>query len=390
MPQIRTYTVDPAKRRILTIRNMEELGITDELIQDFLDKKIPELKRVKVDEKGKPILDSKNQQIPLWPVGVSINDKKFGNFPDPNAAQRGWMAFFEIGAPLFEERSNIIQPIADIISTRTYENRSAEIRQFSDTIEFTVGNTINWTLSGTGSENFGGKIAGELQGQISKTIETILMESLSNSLAKYDSNTNTQTHHAHNHKDDIGTENVSSVANQSATTQTTSFTFTNSSRLSFTGTGTAIGRGELYAELGLSLTGTISGTVTTSWKSNSNVSGNIPANSRVETLATQRRQVKQFTYEVPITFDGFIALNYDDLVIPIADANGPLPATAPPAKVIPASISFLELVEKNKLYRPKGIAETVSALDVNHTIFDTKPLNRDQNQKFGTERPHNL
>lgn len=390
MAQIKTYTVDPAKRRIITVKNMEELGITAELIQNFLNKKVPDLKRVQVDKNGKTVLDN-NKEIPLWPVGVSINDKKFGNFPDPNAAQRGWMGFFEIGAPLFEERSNIIQPVADIISTRTYENRSAETRQFSDTIEFTVGNTINWALGSTGSTTFSGKIAGELQGQISKTIETILTESLSNSLAKYDSNTITNTKHIHNHKDNQGTQTVSSAANQSASTATTNFTFTNSNRLSFTGTGTAIGRGELAAELGLSLTGTISGTVTTSWKSSSNVSGNIPANSRVETSATQRRQVKQFTYEVPITFDGFIALNYGELVIPISSSNGPLPSSAPPAKVIPVSISFLELVEKDKLYRPKGIAETVSALDVNHTIFDNKELKRaDKNHEFGTERPHNL
>lgn len=389
MAQIRTYTVDPAKRRILTVENMKELGITNELLQDFLNKEVPQLRRVKVDENGRPVLDGRNQQIPLWPVGVSLNDKKFGNFPDPNAAQRGWMAYFEIGAPLFEERSNIIQPTADVLSTRTYENRSSEAPQFSDTIEFTIGNTITWTLSATGHANFGGRVAGELQGQISKTLETTLTESMSNSLAKYVSNTLTQTNHIHNHKDNMGVQNVSAIANQSAITATTNYTSTNANKQSYTGTGTAVGRGELYAELGLALTGTISGTLTTSWSSSSNVSGNIPANSRVETSATQRRQVKQFTYEVPITFDGYIALNYDELVLPIADNNGPAVGNTP-AKVIPVNISHLELVERNKLYRPKGIAETVSALDVNHTIFDTKPLNRDNNQKFGTERPHNL
>lgn len=391
MAQITTYTVDPAKRRIITVENMEELGITDELIQEILGKKLPALKYNKVDEKGIIVLDSKRQPIPLWPVGVSINDKKFGNFPDPNAAQRGWMAFFEIGAPLFEERSNIIQPVADIISTRTYENRSADVRQFSDTIEFTVGNTINWTLGSTGSTTFNGKVAGELQGQISKTIETILTESLANSLEKYDSNTFTQTNHIHNHKDNQGTQSVAAAANQSATTRTTTFTFTNSNRLSFTGTGTAIGRGELAAELGLSLTGTISGTVTTSWKSNSNVSGNIAANSRVETLATQRRQVKQFTYEVPITFDGFIGLNFDELVNPNEKPINPRPAPSTTStKVFPVKISDLELQDSDRKYRAKGIAEKVSALDVNHTIFETKKIANDTKETFATNRPHNL
>jgi len=397
MAQITTYTVDPAKRRILTVENMEELGITPDFIQEFLNKKTPELRRIKVDQKGTPVLDSKNQQIPLWPVGVSINDKKFGNFPDPNAAQRGWMGFFEVGSPLFEERSSIIQPTADVLSTRTYDNRANEPRQFSDTIEFSMENSITWTLSATGHANFGGRVAGELQGQMSTTLQTTLTESMSNSLANYLSNTLTQTntHDNHNHRDNVGTEDISAAAtaNQSAVTATTNFTSTNSNSASHTGTGTAIGRGELYAELGLALTGTISGTLTTSWKSSSSVSGTISPNTRVETKATQRRQVKQFTYEIPITFDGYIALNYDELVLPIADGNGPPLASTnytTPSKVIPVNISYLQLVESGKLYRAKGMAETVSALDVNHAIFDTKPLNRDSRQKFGTERPHNL
>jgi len=398
MAQITTYTVDAAKRRIITVENMEELGITDSLIQALLtDKKITESQKYKVDEKGNYLYDSKNQLISLSPVGVSINDKKFGNFPDPNAAQRGWMSFLEIGAPLFEERSNIIQPIADVISTRTYDNRSNEARTFSDTIQFTVGNTINWSLSGTGHANFGGSIAGELQGAISKTLETVLTESLANSLAKNNNNTITQTvsqsNNTHNHKDNIGTSSNSitatAVANQVGITATTTNTSTNSNRESFIGSGYALGRGELSAELGLALTGTISGTVTTTWSSTSNVAGTISANSRVETLATQRRQVKQFTYEIPITFDGYIGLNYNELVLPPNDANGPL-STFGPAKVIPARISVLNLVDTNKLYRAKGMAETVSALDVNHAIFDTKALNRDNSQKFGTARPHNL
>ncbi|PWN71659.1 hypothetical protein C1631_003290 [Chryseobacterium phosphatilyticum] len=377
MPQITTYNVDPAKRRVLTIENMEELGITDELIMEILNKKIPELKYYKVDEKGNYIIE-KGDYVPLWPVGISINDRKFGKFPDPNAAQRGWMAFFEIGAPLFEERSNIIQPVADVISTRNYENRSAEARQFSDTIEFTIGNTFNWSLSGTGSLTFGGKVEGELQAQIFQTIEKTLQESLANSL------TTRKNHKDHNHKDNIGTEEESEVQ------QRTEFISTNSSMVNFRATGTAIGRGELHAEVGLSLTGTISGTLTTSWNSSSNVSGNIPSNSRVETLATQRRQVKQFTYEVPITFSGFIGLNFDGLVRPNEKSGEARPAPNTPAKEIPVDISVLALSDKDRLYRAKGIAETVSTLDVNHTIFDTKPLNRDGSETFARNRPHNL
>ncbi|MEJ5106973.1 hypothetical protein DRF65_05815 [Chryseobacterium pennae] len=394
MAKIPTYTVDPAKRRILTVENMEELGITDELIKGIMNKKLIGLTYNQVNENGQEVKVN-DKVVELSPIGISINDRKFGNFPDPNAAKRGWMAFFEIGAPLFEERSNIIQPVADILSTRSYENRSDLDRQFSDNIEFTVGNTINWTLAGMGSSTFGGKIAGELQGQISKTIETILTESLSNSLAKYDSNTITKTKHLHNHKDNQGTQSVISAAAQSATTKTTNFTFTNSNRLSYTGTGTAIGRGELSADLGLSLTGTISGTLTTAWKSNSNVSGSIPKNSRVETLATQRRQVKQFTYEIPITFDGYIGLNFEELVNPYKKSSPPRHPMFTKdigIKTFPVHISALELLAANDKYRAKGMAEKVSALDVNHTIFETKQIpNIDSSKEtFSVVRPHNL
>ncbi|WP_370901297.1 hypothetical protein [Chryseobacterium gossypii] len=390
MAKITTYTVDPAKRRILTVKNMEELGITDEFLQDLLNKKLPGLKRVKVDKGGYTVRDSNFNEIPLWPVGISINEKKVGNFPDPNAAKLGWITFFEIGSPLFEERSNIIQPTADVISTRTYDNRSTDTQQFSDTIEFTIENTINWTLSATGTVTFEGEIEGELQGEISKTLETVLEESLANSLEKENSQKATKTQILHNHKDDIGTETQVSVEEEEEVEKTTEFTSTNSNSQSFTGTGTAIGRGELEAELELSLTGSISGTLTTSWNSTSNVSGKIAPNTRIETLATQRRQIKQFTYEVPITFSGFIALNYDELVNHISDTDSTLPSSPPPAKIIPVNISHLNLTTRKDLYRAKGIAETVSVLDVNHTIFESKTLERVSEEKFGTQRPHNF
>jgi hypothetical protein len=400
MAKITTYTVDRAKRRILTVKNMEELGITDELLLGLL-KKEPSFEKNQVDKKGENVRDSKGNEIKLWPTGLSINDKKVGNFPDPNAAQRGWMAFFEIGAPLFEERSNIIQPTADVISTRSFENRTGESNvQFSDTIEFTIENTINWTLEASGTPTFEGEIEGQLQGEISKTLETILEESLANGLEKENSKKCTKTQILHNHKDEIGTETQVAVEEEEEVEKTTEFTATNSNKQSFTGTGTATGRGELEAELELSLKGTISGTLTTSWKSTSNVSGQVPAQSRVETLATQRRQVKQFTYEIPITFGGLFALNYDELVSNSdflkKDAEEPKPFSKSPAKIIPADIALLKLEDydgSNKVYRPKGMAETVSTLDVNHTVFEEKEIKLPANgskEKFESVRPHNL
>ncbi|WP_142687534.1 hypothetical protein [Chitinophaga polysaccharea] len=392
--KMKIYSVDRAKRRILTIKNMEELGITDELLLGLLNT-VPEFAKNKLNQKGDKVGDKQ-----IRPVGLSINDKKVGNFPDPNAAKRGWITFFEIGTPLFEERSNIIPPVADVLSTRSYENRSGEDSQFSDTVEFTMENTINWSLAATGTPTFEGEISGELQAEISKTVETILEESLANGIEKKNSKEVEVEHIVHNHKDEMGTEDHVEVEEEAEVTTTTEFTATNSNSVSFTGTGTATGHGELEVELELSLKGTISGTVTTSWKSTSNVSGRLPKDGRVETLATQRRQIKQFTYEVPIVFEGVIGLSYDDFVEPFdgSSSDREIPDLfdkdrnkIKAAKVIPAHISTLKLHEKGA-YRPIGIAETISTLDVNHVIFGKKVIDSDSptSKIYAVVRPHNL
>lgn len=140
----------------------------------------------------------------------------------------------------------------------------------------------------------------------------------------------------------------------------------------------------------LGITGSVSGSLTTSWTSHSSVSGDIPAGNRVETMVTQRRQVKQYTYELPITFAGYVALHYPD-PIPVLESppQDRDPANAP-TNVIARNIQYLGLVRSGEYFRPKGIAETVSALDVEHTIFAPERIAPAPNEQLSKKRLHYL
>ncbi|MCG1020003.1 hypothetical protein, partial [Mycetohabitans sp. B4] len=193
-----------------------------------------------------------------------------------------------VGQPEIEQRANIIQPPADVLSIRTYANRSGDTRTFNESIGFTVSNTFSWSLQGTAQLTFGGSATASMTAQLQK--------SLASSFALMDSSTHTtsNTHINHNHEDNIGTEDQSQTSDASQTQQTTTATDT------ITGTGSATGTGEVNAQLMLGITGSISGSLTTSWKSTSSLSGNIGGNSQVQTIATQRRQVQQYTYTLPV------------------------------------------------------------------------------------------
>lgn len=367
MPKIGTFDVDPAKRRLLTPQNLVELGITPASVQLILTANLPSLERTIVVN---------GAVVKLWPQGLSINETNFGNYTGPTAAALGWMSYLEIGAPLVEERADIIQPQADVLSTRAYENRSTTgaDRGFSDTIGFSIENTISWSLEGTSQFTFEGHISAELQAQLALS----LAQSLAHSVADSTSHTDI----LHNHRDNVGTET------QDQTTTTTTDTTTNTT--TYTGTGTGTGAAGLSAQLMLGITGSVSGTLTTSWNSSSTVSGNVPAGSRVETMATQRRQVRQYIYELPITFAGFVALQYAQPVPVFAEADNPQPGSTPATQVVARGITALGLVKDGQYYLPKGVAETVSTLEVEHIVFDSKSIPPAPNQTFGTVRPHNL
>ncbi|WP_434629695.1 hypothetical protein [Chromobacterium sp. CV08] len=342
---IPSYEIDNGIRHLLTPQNLIELGLTWEALQTFLA-----AENLKIDGQS--------------PDGISINESVFGNYSGPNAATLGWMAYLNVGEPLIEERADVIQPPADILSTRVYANRSGEARQFSESVEFAISNTISWSLAGTANLTFGGRANAVLTAQ--------LQESLANSLA----NTTSNTHIQHDHPDNEGSED------QSQTAQTTTAT------TATTATGSSSGTGEVFAHLLLGITGAVSGSVTTGWASNSSLSGNIAATSRVETMVSQRRQVKQYIYELPINVAGYIALHYPEPV-PVGDTP-PQAASTEKVNVIARNISRLNnLLPAGKAYRSKGIAETVSSLDVEHTVFATEPIYA-ANNELSIKRPHYL
>ncbi|MGC0155361.1 hypothetical protein ACPRNU_23110, partial [Chromobacterium vaccinii] len=316
-------------RHLITPQNLNELGLTWDALQTFLA-----ADGLKVDGQS--------------PDGISINESIFGNYSGPSASTLGWMAYLNVGEPLIEERSNIIQPPADVLSTRVYVNRSGEARSFDESVEFSISNTISWSLEGTAQLTFGGSASAAL------TVK--LQQSLESSLA----NTTSNTHIEHNHPEEEGTED------QSKTAQTVTTTTTN------TGTGSATGTAEVFAQLMLGITGSASGSLTTSWTSSSSLSGLIVP-GRVETMVTQRRQVRQFIYELPIDVAGYVALHYPNPV-PVTDVppQSPTPETS---NVIAHNLAALgNLLPAGQPYRSLGIVETVSALNVEHSVFATEPL----------------
>ncbi|MFJ5927385.1 hypothetical protein ACIQF6_32820 [Kitasatospora sp. NPDC092948] len=365
------YNLDRAKRRPLTKKNLRELGIA-QAWQAVLDH--PGL--VYVDDYG----------VKHRPVGFSMNKSSFGAFPG-SAYELGWLAYMNLGEPLIEERRDIQQPPPDMFSSRSYVNRSLTAdMDFTDQVEFTVSNEITWTLQGESQLTFGGSVSAELQLQLQSQLQldlqtqlgaelgTEIQNQLQNDLENKLSNLVTNE----NSKDDIGVD----VANGNENTVTNSTTngMTNSASnsvqtsvtnsVAFSTTGSATGTAELNAQLMLGIMGSVGGTLTTSWMSNSQISGKVPPGSRVETLVSQRRTRKQYTYEIPVTFSGLLAVLYDE---PVAVLSPPQPGTYPGlAKLVARDIADLDLVPDG--FRMKGLAEVVSALEVDHTMFDGESL----------------
>lgn len=350
MPHIPTYDVDAAKRLMLTPKNLQELGITTELVLSLLE-----------SEKLKITFLHDGRLTTVSPDGLSINESTFGNYPGASASQLGWISYMNIGAPLIEERANITQPPADLLSSRSYENREATAtRSFQDSVEFSISNTISWSLEGTAELTLADSITSEQSSMFEKSLTKLL-----------------ETHIgfigiAHNHKDDVGSEAQSTIESGVADSATV------------TGNDIATGSGTQSVQLMIGVTGGLSGSITTGHKSNSTVSGQLAPSSRVKTMATQRRQVKQYIYELPVTFGGYVALHYPQ---PVPIQNHP-PQNERPAynDIIAQQITLLELVPRGRKFRPKGIVETVSTLGVDHIIFDGEAL-PNQNQPFNKDSP---
>jgi len=335
-----TYNLEQVKRRPLTKRNLRELNI-EQSWQSILDH--PGL--VYVDPSG----------AQHKPVGFSVNKSSFGAFPG-TAAELGWLAYLHLGEPLVEERGNVEQPPPDTFSTRSYVNRSqTSTLKFSDTVNFTVSNAVTWTLQGQSQLTFGGKASASLQLQLQNQLQLQLQNNMQNK------NSNTVTNK--NSKDSVGVDNANNTETATTNAVTNGTTFTTQ--------GSATGAAELHAQLMLGITASVGGNLTTSWASTSQISGDVQPNSRVQTTATQRRTRKQYTYEIPVTFSGFLAVRYD---VPAAVLSPPQPAGYPGLEhVVARDINDLDLTAGGP-FRLKGWAEIVSALDVQHTVFDGESL----------------
>jgi hypothetical protein len=356
------YNLERAKRQPLTKKNLRELNI-EQTWQSILDH--PGL--VFVDAYG----------VKHKPVGFSVNKSSFGTFPG-TASQLGWLAYMNLGEPLIEERSDVAQPAPDTFSARTYVNRSDTPMKFTDSVTFTVSNQANWSLQGSTQLTFGGSVGADVQLQLATQLQLNLQAQLGAQLQNGIDNKIANSVANKNSRDNIGTDTTNGTDTTVKNSATNSASSTVSNTVGFTTQGSATGKAQLNAQLMLGITASVSGGLTTGWNSNSQISGDVPANSRVETLVTQRRALKQYTYEIPVTFSGLLAVNYD---VPVTVLSPPQPRSFPGLdRLVARDISDIDLAGGG--FRMKGLAEVVSVLDVNHTMFEGESLTSDERDLY--------
>ncbi|GAA1959515.1 hypothetical protein [Amycolatopsis minnesotensis] len=285
-----------------------------------------------------------------------MNEIRHGDFPsaEQTAKERGWRAYFNLGVPLIEERSDIEQPPPDMLSKQTYINGTDPIDvTATDTVEFSISNTISWQLQGQLQLTFGAKSTASLQQQLQKAMAS----------------NQSQKSTLKNSKDNQGVDNES----QSQTTDTT------------TATGSATGTGELSAQLMLGITASTSGSLTTQWKHTSSISVKVP--SRVDVLATTRRQIRTFSYEIPVTFGGWVALYYPE---PVPVAKTPPQAKEPRYSQVIAwplgereADNGFDLADQGRKFLQKGTADIVAVRVGEHRVFQPEKVNyQDQRQPY--------
>ncbi|KAA0932105.1 flagellar basal body L-ring protein FlgH [Streptomyces apricus] len=348
------YNPVDARRRPLTKKNLWELGI-GQAWQSILDH--PNL--LYVDDYG----------AQHKPVGFSVNKSSFGTFSG-SAFQQGWLAYMNLGEPLIEVRGGIGQPPPESFSSRSYVNRSQSEMTFTDSVDFSVSNGVTWSLSGDTKLTFGGSVGASLQLQLQNQLRLDLQSQLAASCQVGAANKNANTATNKNSKDNMGVDNANTTEMSASGSATASLANTMTNSVGFTTTGSATGNASLNAQLALGVAATVGGSLNTSWASKSQISGKVPPNSRVETLVTQRRTRKQYTYEIPVTFSGLIAVQY---AVPVAvlspPQSGDYPGLSP---LVARDIGDIDLTPGD--FRMLGLAEVVSALDVHHTMLDGESL----------------
>ncbi|MFJ3445777.1 gluconolaconase [Streptomyces sp. NPDC086081] len=297
----------------------------------------------------------------IAPVGFSINKVTYGTFPSGDSAHaRGWTTYMNMGVPLIEERSDIQQPPPDVIYENTFVNRTdPRPVTWTAAFEFSISNTISWSLQGQAQLTFGAKSTASLQQQ------------LQSSMSASESKTITLK----NSRDNQGVD-VTSQAQAASTA---------------TATATATGTGELSEQLMLGISASVSGSFTTQFKGSFSVSGTV--GSRAVVRATQRRKVSKFDYELPITLGGWVALYYEEPVEygsitnigGVEDDKGRTRAQTRGKseqlpdndyyQVIARAVDILELIGDGKEYLTrKGQAEILSVLAGEAEVFELEKL----------------
>ncbi|GAA2775211.1 hypothetical protein GCM10010521_62160 [Streptomyces rameus] len=348
------YSLVPARRQPLTKKNVRELNI-EQNWQSILDH--PNL--VYVDDYG----------VQHKPVGFSVNKTRFGSFPG-SAFDLGWLAYMNLGEPLIEVRGDIAQPPPDTFSSRDYVNRSQSEMTFTDSVDFTVSNGVTWSLHGDAKLTFGGSVGASLQLQLQNQLRLDLQSQLAASCQNGTANKNANTVTNKNSKDSVGVDNANTTETSASSSATNSVSNTMTNSVGFTTSGSATGNASLNAQLALGIAATVGGSLNTSWASKSQISGKVPPNSRVQTIVSQRRTRKQYSYEIPVTFSGLIAVQYD---VPVTVLSPPQSGDYPGLEqVVARDIADIDLAPGG--FRMKGLAEVVSALEVHHTMLDGEAL----------------
>jgi hypothetical protein len=348
------YSLVPARRQPLTKKNLRELNI-EQNWQSILDH--PSL--VYVDDYG----------AQHKPVGFSVNKTRFGSFPG-TAFELGWLAYMNLGEPLIEVRGDIAQPPPDTFSSRDYVNRSESEMTFTDSVDFTVSNGVTWSLHGDAKLTFGGSVGASLQLQLQNQLRLDLQSQLAASCQNGTANKNANTVTNKNSKDSVGVDNANTTETSASTSATNSASTGMTNSVGFTTSGSATGNASLNAQLALGIAATVGGSLNTSWASKSQISGKVPPNSRVQTIVSQRRTRKQYSYEIPVTFSGLIAVQYD---VPVTVLSPPQSGDHPGLqKVVARDIADIDLAPGG--FRMKGLAEVVSALEVHHTMLNGEAL----------------
>ncbi|GGW13085.1 hypothetical protein GCM10018980_76320 [Streptomyces capoamus] len=349
------YNLGRTKRQPLTLKNLKELNIDWPSLLNH-----PSL--VYVDNNG-----TRHK-----PIGLSVNKQTYGTFPASlTAFKLGWIAYMDLGAPLIEERCDIAPPPPDMCSSRTYVNRSQTSKMtFTDSVDFNVSNDIKWSLQADAKLTFGGNVSAQLQLQLQNQLRMDLQEQMQAQCQNEVANKNANTLTNKNSKDSVGADNANTTENAVRNAATNSVSNAVTESVGFTTTGSATGTAGLNASLALGIQGSVSGSLSTSWASKSQISGEVPPAGRVETLVTQRRCHKHYHYEIPVTFSGFIAVHY---AVPVAVLTPPQPGTYPGlAQTVARPISILDLTGGG--FHLHGLAEVISVLDVLHTMFDSQSL----------------